>query len=348
MSDISSWIASGGDWSDSKYSRGWNGPARSPDKADLTLSSVAPIGGQSYFISPDSASFEIVQSYEWDQLTSSWVDSTGDWSTGPTPQMAVSDPINPSKGNLTFTAYSPTIGRMYKFVVSAQTLTLTGQSPTDGTGFVISPENASIEILRRLNTWETVSGDWNETSNVWGDGVQNYTWSNYGGDWAGTSNDWEYEPFIPTAVETGQNQPDAGSLTLTGAAPDWTLSQLWYVPSGSLSITGLAPSTVAGHLFTPAKADLTGLGFTSWDNTSGDWASSEDGWGQGVAMPPWNDVTGDWAHSTDTWSEGNMSPIVGVTYTFSIDSSGNLVFTPYGPLYPIVRQPKYIAEIIIT
>jgi hypothetical protein len=348
MSDISSWIASGGDWSDSKYSRGWDGPVRTPDTADLTLSSVVPSSGQSHFISPDNASFEIVQSYEWDQLTSSWVDSTGDWNTGPTPQMAVSDPRSPAKGDITFTAYSPAIGRMYKFVVSASTLTLTGQAPTDGTGFVISPESASIEILRRLSSWDTASGDWDETSKSWGDGIQNYTWSNYGGDWASTSNDWEYAPFIPTAIETGQNQPDAGSLALTGFAPKFTLSQLWYVPSGSLSITGFVPSKVSGHLFVPDKADLTGLGFTSWDGTSGDWADSLDNWGEGVEMPPWNAVTGDWASSQDTWAEGSLVPKVGVTYTFTIDSSGNLVFTPYDPTWPLVGDPKYIAGIIIS
>jgi len=324
MSDISSWIASGGDWSDSKYSRGWDGPIRTPDKADLTLSSVAPGGGQSHFISPDSTSFEIVQSYEWDQLTSSWVNSTGDWNTGPTPQMAVSDPRNPAKADLTFTAYSPAIGRMYKFVVSAPTLTLTGQVPVDGTGFVISPDNASIEI------------------------VQTYSWDSYGGTWAASADNWNVTPFIPTAVETGQNQPDAGSLALTGFSPSWTLSQLWYVPSGSLALTGFLPVSTTGHLFTPDNADLTGLGFTSWENTSGDWASSLDSWGEGVEMPPWNAVTGDWAHSTDTWGEGNLAPTVGITYTFSIDSSGNLVFTPYDPTWPLVGDPKYIAGIIIS
>ena len=298
---ISSWIASGGDWSDSKYSRGWDGPVRTPDKADLTLSSVAPGGGQSHFISPDSTSFEIVQSYEWDQLTSSWVDSTGDWNTGPTPQMAVSDPRNPAKADLTFTAYSPAIGRIYNFVISAQTLTLTGQSPTDSKGFVISPENASIEI------------------------VQTYSWNNYGGTWANASTAWDDVAFAPSAVETGQNQPDAGSLTLAGFAPEWTLSQLWYVPSGSLSLTGFLPLSTTGRVFTPDSANLTGFGTTAWDDVSGTWASSSDAWGAGT-----------------------LTPTAGITYTFSIDSAGNLVFTPYEPKWPLVRNPKYIAGIIIS
>ena len=321
---IGSWGTAGGDWNDALYERAWDGPAISPAKGDITLSSTAPVGKREFFTSPGVANLEIVQSYEWDQLTSSWVNSTGDWNSGPIPQMAVGTDVSVDKADLTFTAYSPDMGRMYKFVVTAPTLTLTGQVPIDGTGFVISPDNASIEI------------------------VQTYSWDNYGGTWAASSDDWDVAPFVPSAIEAGQNQPDAGSLALTGFSPSWTLSQLWYVPSGSLALTGFLPVSTTGHLFTPDNADLTGLGFTSWENTSGDWASSLDSWGEGVEMPPWNAVTGDWAHSTDTWGEGNLAPTVGITYTFSIDSAGNLVFTPYDPAWPLVGDPKYIAGIIIS
>jgi len=320
---ITSWTAAGGDWEDSQYERAWDGPAIAPAKGDLTLSSTAPAGKLDFFASPGVANLEIIQSYEWDQLTSSWVNSTGDWSSGPIPQMAVGSSISPDKSDLTFTAYSPDIGRMYKFVVSASTLTLTGKVPANGEGFVISPDNASIEI------------------------VQTYSWTNYGGTWANSSDNWDVAPFVPTAVETGQNQPDAGSLTITGQAPDWSLSQLWYVPSGSMTLTGFLPTSVRGHKFIPDNADLTGLGFTSWDGTSGDWASSVDNWGEGVETPPWNAVTGDWASSQDTWAEGSLIPLVGVTYTFTIDAAGNLVFTPYDLSWPQIGQPKYISEIII-
>ena len=321
---ITSWTAAGGNWEDPAYERAWDGPAISPAKGDITLSSSIPIGQLQFFTSPGVANLEIVQSYEWDQLTNSWINTTGDWGSGPIPQMAVGSNVSVDKADLTFTAYSPDIGRMYKFVISAPTLTLTGSAPTDGTGFVISPDNASIEI------------------------VQTYSWTNYGGTWAASSDNWNVAPFVPTAVETGQNQPDAASLTLTGSIPDWRLSQLWYVPSGSMALTGFVPISMTGHQFIPAKADLTGLGFTSWENTSGDWASSLDNWGEGVEPPPWNAVTGDWSHSTDTWAEGSLIPKVGVTYTFTIDSSGNLVFTPYDPEWPLIRSPKYIPEIIIT
>ena len=59
-------------------------------------------------------------------------------------------------------------------------------------------------------------------------------------------------------------------------------------------------------------------------------------------------MTGDWASSTDTWNEGTLIPIVGITYTFVIDSSGNLVFTPYDPQWPLIGDPNYIASILIS
>ena len=214
---ITSWAAAGGDWNDAQYQRAWDGPAISPAKGDITLSSSVPSGGLELFVSPGVANLEIVQSYEWDQLTSSWVDSTGDWSAGPIPQMAVGTGVSVDKADLTFTAYAPDTGIFYKFVITASTLTLTGKVPANGEGFVISPDNASIEI------------------------VQTYNWNNYGGTWAASSDNWNVAPFVPTAIETGQNQPDAGSLTLAGSVPDWRLSKLWYVPAGSMALTGFLP-----------------------------------------------------------------------------------------------------------
>jgi len=252
-------------------------------------------------ISPGVASLELIESYEWDQLTTSWATTSGTWASGPVPESVIGVGASPDKADLTFTAYSPTAGIMYGFTVTASTLTLTGQLPVDGTGFTISPDNASIEI------------------------VQTYSWDNYGGTWAASSDDWDVVPFVPTAVETGQNQPDAGSLTLTGIAPDRTIQQLWYVPSASLALTGFLPTDFTGYNFIPDSASLTGLGTTSWADASGDWASS-----------------------SDTWGEGTLFPTAGVTYTFTIDSSGNLVFTPYEPGWPLVSDPNYIAEVIVT
>lgn len=299
---ITSWTATGGAWDDPAFERAWDGPAIAPAKGDLTLSGSIPVRKKEFFISPGVANLEIVQSYEWDQLTSSWVDSTGDWSSGPVPQMAIdAGGISPAKADLTFTAYAPETGIFYKFVITASTLTLTGKVPANGEGFVITPDNATLTLL------------------------QTFAWDNYGGTWADASTAWGDVAFAPSAVETGQNQPDAGSLTLTGSSPDFRLSQLWYVPSGSLALTGFVPTEVAGHIFTPDSGSLSGLGGgTLWDNGTGDWASHSEAWGFGT-----------------------LTPTVGVTYTFAIDSAGNLVFTPYELQWPQVGQPKYISEIII-
>jgi len=316
---ITTWAATTGDWDDSKFSQGWDGPAMSPESASLSLYpnwgdasgdwasssqdwnlGLEPKLTFGLFGNPPSANLEILQSYEWDQLTSSWIATAGDWNSGPVPQVAVGTGISPDKADLTFTAYSPTSGVMYDFQVSASTLTLTGQLPIAGDGFVIRPDNATLTIL------------------------QTYTWDNYGGTWAASSDNWDVIPFVPTAVETGQNQPDAGSLILTGLAPDRTIQQLWYVPSASLALTGFVPKDITGYKFIPDSANITGLGTTSWADTSGDWASS-----------------------SDTWGEGTLFPIAGVTYTFTIDSSGNLVFTSYEPGWPLVKDPTYISEIII-
>jgi len=297
---ITTWAATTGDWDDSKFSQGWNGPAMSVDKGDLTLSGSIPTSGQEFFISPGVANLEILQSYEWDQLTSSWIATAGDWNSGPVPQVAVGTGISPDKADLTFTAYSPKSGIIYDFRITASTLTLTGQLPVDGTGFTISPDNATLTIL------------------------QTYSWDNYGGTWAASSDDWDVVPFVPTAVETGQNQPDVGSLTLSGSIPDRTIQQLWYVPSASLALTGFVPKDFTGYNFIPDSVSLTGLGTTSWADASGDWASS-----------------------SDTWGTGTLAPTAGITYTFTIDSAGNLVFIPYEPQWPYVGNPKYISEIVI-
>jgi len=299
---ITTWAATTGDWDDSKFSRGWDGPNIAPAKGDLTLSSSVPTFGQEFFVSPGVANLTLLQSYEWDQLTSSWITTAGDWSSGPVPQVAVGTGISPDKADLTFTAYSPTSGIMYDFRITAPTLTLTGQLPVDGTGFVISPDNATLTIL------------------------QSYSWDNYGGTWASAYSNWDDAPFVPTAVETGQNQPDAGSLTLSGSIPDRTIQKLWYVPSASLALTGFVPTDIRGHKFIPDSASLTGFGGGSL----------------------WDSATGTWNSHTEAWGYGTLTPTVGVTYTFVIDSSGNLVFTPHDPQWPLVKDPYYKPQVIMS
>jgi len=115
---------------------------------------------------------------------------------------------------------------------------------------------------------------------------------------------------------------DNGTLTLSTEKP---VNPALYVPSGTLAFTGQVPVSKSGVMISPAKGDLTGLSLgEDWDESSSTWAT----------------VSGNW----DT---GTSAPSAGITYTFTIDSAGNLVLTPYEPEWPFVSNPKYIPEIVI-
>lgn len=130
---------------------------------------------------------------------------------------------------------------------------------------------------------------------------------------------------IPVSTTGVMISPDNGTLTFTTTAPEITKFLLTYVPSASLTLTGKSLTSTTGHIIIPAVGSLTGLDSgTLWSESSSTWAA----------------YSGTWAGSTST-------PLVGVTYTFTIDSSNNLVLTPYDPEYPIERDPKFIATITL-
>ena len=116
---------------------------------------------------------------------------------------------------------------------------------------------------------------------------------------------------------------DNGTLTLSAEKP---VNPALYVPSASLTLTGQVPVSKSGIMISPAKGDLTGLSL------------GED----------WDESTSTWTTVSGNWDTGTSAPSAGITYTFTIDSAGNLVLTPYDPEWPLVRQPKFIAGIIIS
>ena len=174
-------------------------------------------------------------------------------------------------------------------------LALTGYAPSDSTRFNISVGNASLELIQTYD-WANVPGQWNTA------------------DW-----DWDQNPIVPTISIETVITPDGVSLTLTASIPSVDELHHTVIPVASLALTGYAPTELAGHLFYPDAASLTGLSL-------GD---------------AWDEVSGTWAASSDTWGEGTLTPLFGVTYIFSIDSAGNLVLTPYDPEWPLVGEPKY-------
>ena len=116
---------------------------------------------------------------------------------------------------------------------------------------------------------------------------------------------------------------DNGTLTLSAEKP---VNPALYVPAGSLTLTGQVPASMSGHIISPDKGDLTGLSLgTTWDESTSTWAT----------------VSGNWETNT-------LTPLVGVSYTFTIDSAGNLVLTPYDPEFPIVADPTFIPSIFIS
>ena len=116
---------------------------------------------------------------------------------------------------------------------------------------------------------------------------------------------------------------DNGTLTLSAEKP---VNPALYVPAGSLTLTGQVPVSKSGIIISPDKGDLTGLSLgTTWDESSSTWATISGNWGTGT-----------------------YPPSAGITYTFTIDSAGNLVLTPYEPDYPIVRDPTFIPSIFVS
>jgi len=299
---ITTWAATTGDWDDSKFDRAWDGPNIAPAVSSLTLSSTAPGGGASYFISVGNASLEIIQSYEWDQMgAATWNDTTYSWNTGPSPNVNIGTGISPAKGDLTLTGQAPAQGIVYTFPVANADLTVTGKIPEAADGTIISPDKGDLEVLN------------------------SHTWNNYGGTWAAATTNWNDDSFAPDAVETAKNQPAVGELTLTPHAPRRTESIGFPIPKGDLTLTGYAPRNAGiSHFRSPANADLTGLG------TRG----------------AWNDSSDTWATISGNWLTGELTPEVGITYTFPIDEA-DLDISGYSPV-KTKKDPTYLANVIVS
>ena len=318
---ITTWAATSGDWDDSKFDQGWDGPAITVGVASLSLYpswdsntntwaaetqdweyGLEPSYTFGVHYSPGVASLELIQSYEWNQISEAWEDIIGDWSSGPVPHVAISDPRSPAKADLSLVTYAPAQGIVYTFPVANGDLTVTGKVPFAGVGTTISPDSGDLEVLN------------------------SHTWDNYGGTWAAATTNWNDDTFAPSAVETGQNQPDAAELTITGQIPIAAESVGFPIPKGDLTLTGYAPRNAGiSHFRSPANADLTGL------------------IGPGGT---WNDSSDTWATISGNWQTGEITPTVGITYTFPIDE-GDLTLSGYGPVR-VKKDPTHLAGIIVT
>ena len=155
--------------------------------------------------------------------------------------------------------------------------------------------------------------------------LQSYNWDTYGGLWNNASSNWDDAPFVPLASETSHGHVPEADLTLTGQVPVASESEHHSIPVAAEStLTGFIPAIGGNHFRSPAKGDLTGLSSATWETYGGDWASASDAWGIGT-----------------------ISPTVGITYTFPIDD-GQLALTPYDLQWPLVGDPYYKPQVIIS
>ena len=262
---ITTWAATTGDWDDSKFSRPWDGPNIAPAVGSVTLSTTAPGGGISYFISVGNTSLEMIQSYEWDQMgAADWNDTTYSWDTGPSPNINIGTSITPDNADLTVTASAPAQGVIYTFSIDNGDLTLTGKIPEVADGTIISPDKGDLEVLN------------------------SHTWNNYGGTWATAYTNWNDDSFAPDAVETGKNEPAAAELTLTAYAPAQGIRYTFDVGKADLTLTGYAPAGAGiSHFRSPDNADLTGLKGPAgaWNDSSETWAAISGTWQTGELVP---------------------------------------------------------------
>jgi len=394
---ITTWAATTGNWDDSKFDRGWDGPSISPAVGSLSLSTTAPSSALEIKLSVGNASLEIIQSYEWNQVSEAWEDVIGDWSSGPVPHVAIGEADVPAKADLTLTGSSaPKVGVEYNFPVTVGELTATGSIPAIKEALQIVPAVGSMEIIQSYE-WNQMSATWDETSYTWDTGpspsvavgtgifpdkvdltltgssapslkyyfnigvdeadltltgsipgwnlgkefdvdnadlevVQSYNWNTYGGTWATASGDWETagSPFIPTAIEAGQNQPDNADLTLTGVIPSVTIQKLWYVPTADLTLSTTAPDAPIGPSIEIGTGELTILQSYNWDTYGGLWNNASSNWDDAPFIPSASETSHGHVPKADLTLTGQV-PVASESQHHSIPVAAESTLTGFIP-----------------
>ena len=194
---ITTWDATTGDWDDSKFDRGWDGPSISPAVGSLSLSATASSFTIGYDISPEKGDITLIQSYEWNQLTTTWDTTLGTWTSGPVPLVTVGAVITPAKADLSLVTYAPAAGIIYTFPVAKGDLTATGYAPAFGTSHSITPAKGDITGLKGT------AGTWNDSSDTW----------------ATISGTWLTGELTPSVGITYKFPVDSNDLTVSGYSP---------------------------------------------------------------------------------------------------------------------------------
>ena len=201
---ITTWAATTGDWDDSKFSRGWDGPSISPAKGSIVLSSSAPTSPTGTMISVGSGAIQFVANYEWDSYSSSitWTTVTGDWDnpvdTLTIPSVAVGIIIQPDKNSFSLSSSAPSLDVLHLTYVPSGSMTTTMHTPYAVSGHFALVPSGALDINPENIRWDTITGDWESKSEVWDD-------------------------FIDTRPSVGQTfsfDPSAYDAILSGQKPD--------------------------------------------------------------------------------------------------------------------------------
>ena len=142
------WAEATGDWASQTDS--WiPGTTISPGAVSLTLSSVLPTAGVSYFFSG----------------------AKGDLTLSTTAPISTSGHmIYPAKGDLVTSLTAPSLGIAYNFSVGNADLTFSTTAPGMGISHVRSPDAAAL-VISGLTKWDDFSGTWAAASIVWSEWV---------------------------------------------------------------------------------------------------------------------------------------------------------------------------------
>ena len=141
------WATVSGDWA--SQTQTWTGTGMSPDAVSLTLSSVLPTAGVSYFLSVSNGDLTL--------STTAPLSTTGHM-------------IYPAKGDLATTLTAPTAGISYYLSVGNADLTLSSTVPAAGISHFRSPGAATL-VIEGFIKWDDYSGTWAAASDAWDEWV---------------------------------------------------------------------------------------------------------------------------------------------------------------------------------
>ena len=360
-----------GDWESGTLPHVAVGSTISPDEADLTLTgSSAP--SLIFYIEeiPAKADLTVTGSIPVWNFGKEFDVGKGDLTSSTSIPDAVEAGQNqPGKADLTLTGVAPDFTKQQLWYVPTQDLTLSTVAPDAPIGPIFEPATAPDLTIVQTYDWENYGGTWANAVTTWNEDVfapraeetqhelpanadltltgqvpiskedmrispakgdltlagqipvasENQSISPAKGDLAFASSG------IPRLIYYYKLTPENADLTTTTSIPYAVEDSVGLVGPAHLTINGYAPHMGQTHFRTVGAGSLTGLGTTSWDDTSGDWASA-----------------------SGTWGTGTLTPIPGITYTFPIDSGDEFVLTTDDPGWPLVRQPYYKPQVIMS